>query len=92
MPAAEQADTVMGYPQRPEIILRPQPSDSGLDPLNFSKWRKEIMFLIFFVGSICTGVIGPILVPAFGTVAQDLGVTVPRVAQLNGIRKSSPSS
>lgn len=45
------------HPKFKHIILRPQPSNSGLDPLNWSRWRKELLFLIFLIGSTCTLVI-----------------------------------
>ncbi|GAA5859514.1 hypothetical protein JCM8547_006858 [Rhodosporidiobolus lusitaniae] len=73
------------HPRHADLILRPQPSSSLRDPLNWSRARKEASFFVLMVGSILTGVIGPILVPAFSDVAADLGVPVAKVAQLNGI-------
>ncbi|KAM0747942.1 MFS general substrate transporter [Meredithblackwellia eburnea MCA 4105] len=81
----EEAIALKRHPKNHHIILRPQPTDSPLDPLNWSTLRKEAMFWTLLVGSVCTGVIGPIIVPAFPTVAAAFNEPVAKIAQLNGV-------
>jgi hypothetical protein len=63
----------------------PRPSQSPLDPLNWSKVRKELLFATINLGSSVTGSIGPVLVPGFTIVAQDLNVSVGSMTLLNGL-------
>jgi len=67
------------------IIRVPQPSQSALDPLNWSKIRKELLFATILLGSSVTGSIGPVLVPGFTVVAQELNVDVGSMTLLNGL-------
>ncbi|GAA6012303.1 hypothetical protein JCM10207_002795 [Rhodosporidiobolus poonsookiae] len=73
------------HPRNHQIILRPQPSDSPRDPLNWSTLRKETLFVVILMLSLLTGVIGPIFVPAIGTLSEQFDVPVAKIAQLNGI-------
>ncbi len=66
------------------IILQPQPSSSSLDPLNFSRIRKELLFATIIFGACLTGVIGPLLVPGFGIIATVFEITLTKVTLLNG--------
>lgn len=66
------------------LVLSPRPSSSPDDPLNWSRWRKELLFFTILLGSSICGVIGPLLVPAFEIIAQDLGVLLSQVLLLNG--------
>lgn len=50
----EAAGRLKRHPTKVHIILRPQPTDSALDPLNWSRVRKEALFFVFLVGSVCT--------------------------------------
>ncbi|KAJ5770826.1 uncharacterized protein N7511_002877 [Penicillium nucicola] len=62
----------------------PRPSSSHLDPLNWSRPRKELLFATIILGSCFTGSLGPVLVPGFGIVARDLDVSLTNVTLLNG--------
>lgn len=66
------------------LVLSPRPSSSPKDPLNWSRWRKELLFATILLGSSICGVIGPLLVPAFEIVSEDLGVPLSQVLLLNG--------
>ena len=46
-----------------QTILAPQPSDSPNDPLNWPKWKKDFVFFILLVGTICSTIHGPLLSP-----------------------------
>lgn len=67
-----------------DIILVPEPSKSPKDPLNFSRLRKELYFLVLLVGACAAGVMGPVLVPGFGVIVTVFNVTLTDVALLNG--------
>lgn len=65
-------------------ILVPQPSSSPEDPLNMSRLRKELYFLTIIFGACVTGVLGPVIVPAFGIVAQTFHTSLTHITLLNG--------
>ncbi|KAJ5660989.1 uncharacterized protein N7484_000361 [Penicillium longicatenatum] len=67
------------------VIRVPQPSQSPLDPLNWSRIRKELLFATILLGSSVTGSIGLVLVPGFTVVAQELNVEVGNMTLLNGL-------
>lgn len=67
-----------------DLVLIPQPSRSPLDPLNWSRVRKEMLFATIIFGSCVTGSLGPVLVPGFSVVADDLDVSLTSVTLLNG--------
>lgn len=66
------------------IVLSPRPSDSPSDPLNWSRARKELAFLVILLGACGTGVIGPLLVPGFQIIAVKFQITLSGVTLLNG--------
>ena len=66
-----------------DIVLVPQPSSSPNDPLNWSHFRKEMLFAAIVFGSILTGVIGPVLAPGFTIVAGDFGVGLTQISLLS---------
>lgn len=65
------------------VILVPQPSNSPYDPLDWSRLRKEMIFVTIVFGSILTGVIGPVLVPGFTIVAGEFGVGLTQISLLS---------
>lgn len=67
------------------VILVPQPSNSPNDPLNWSRVRKELLFFTVVLGCCALGVIGPVLSPAFVTIAEVFDVTLSRAVLLNGV-------
>ncbi|KEF62286.1 uncharacterized protein A1O9_00258 [Exophiala aquamarina CBS 119918] len=67
-----------------KINLSPLPSSSPRDPLNWSKVRKELFFLVIIFGSCLNGVLGPVLVPAFGIIQTSLDISLTKVSLLNG--------
>ncbi|GMF68596.1 unnamed protein product [Aspergillus oryzae] len=52
------------------------PSVSSTDPLTWSHLRKELLFATIIFGSCATGSLGPLLVPAFVSLAADLQVSL----------------
>jgi Major Facilitator Superfamily len=66
-----------------KTVLAPQPSDSPNDPLNWSTWRKDFVFIILLVSAICSGVHGPMVAPITLTLASDFNVSINDVAQLS---------
>lgn len=66
------------------LCLVPQPSDDPKDPLNWSRWKKELTYATILVGAIGAGVVGPILVPAFSLIVVKLQITLTQVSLLNG--------
>ncbi|RDW81265.1 uncharacterized protein DSM5745_04822 [Aspergillus mulundensis] len=61
-----------------------QPSKSPLDPINWSRTRKELLFATIVLGSCATGSLGPLLVPGFAVMAAELTVDLTSVTLLNG--------
>ncbi|KAF7532286.1 hypothetical protein G7054_g8116 [Neopestalotiopsis clavispora] len=54
------------------------------NPLNMSRFRRELYFLTLIYGASVTGVVGPVLVPGFSLVAASLQVGLTQVTLLNG--------
>jgi hypothetical protein len=67
-----------------EVILVPTPSDSPLDPLNWPRYKKELLFGTIVFGACAAGSLGPVLVPGFTTVAEILDVQLTDMTLLNG--------
>ncbi|KAJ5338205.1 hypothetical protein N7452_004933 [Penicillium brevicompactum] len=59
-------------------------STPSTDPLTWSRLRKELLFATIIFGSCATGSLGPLLVPAFLSVAADLQVSLTNITLLNG--------
>ncbi|KAK6222289.1 hypothetical protein LQW54_000989 [Pestalotiopsis sp. IQ-011] len=64
--------------------LVPEDTNSQMDTLTLSPMRKELYFLTLIYGASVTGVVGPLLVPAFSIVAASFDVELTQVALLNG--------
>ncbi|KAK3995171.1 major facilitator superfamily domain-containing protein [Cladorrhinum sp. PSN332] len=64
-----------------DVILVPQPSDSPNDPLNWPQWRKELILLITSLSAAIVGAYGPMLSPGFVTIASDLDISLPTLAE-----------
>ncbi|KAF7622961.1 putative MFS transporter [Aspergillus flavus] len=60
------------------------PPVSSTDPLTWSHLRKELLFATIIFGSCATGSLGPLLVPAFVSLAADLQVSLTSITLLNG--------
>jgi hypothetical protein len=69
---------------QPDLVLSPCPSTSPRDPLNWSRARRELAFLVIILGACGAGVIGPLLVPGFGIIAVAFEITLTQVTLLNG--------
>jgi len=67
-----------------KINLSPLPSKSPRDPLNWSRALKELFFLVIIFGACLCGVLGPVLVPAFGLIVTSLDISLTKVSLLNG--------
>jgi hypothetical protein len=72
-----------GSDKTAQIVLVPQPSTSPNNPLNWSRVRKEMLFVTIVFGTILTGVIGPVLVPGFTTVAAHFEVGLTQISLLS---------
>ncbi len=66
------------------IILVPEPSNSPDDPLNFSRLKKEITFLILIFGTCATATIGPLFIPGFVVLSKYFHEPVHKISLLNG--------
>lgn len=67
-----------------QLILVPKPSESPLDPLNWPRYKKELLFATIVFGACAAGSLGPVLVPGFTEVAILLDVHLADMALLNG--------
>ncbi|KAG4443682.1 hypothetical protein IFR05_000868 [Cadophora sp. M221] len=67
-----------------QVILIPSPSSSPYDPLNWSRVKKELVFLTILLGAAGTAVAGPCTVPAFGILAATFNTSLTNIALLNG--------
>ncbi|KZO96086.1 MFS general substrate transporter [Calocera viscosa TUFC12733] len=82
---AQSSKLKMGTGRNSHIILIPQPSDDPNDPLNWPRWKKELLFwpMIFATGLV--GAIGPLLTPGFVQIAEQFDVSVDRISSsVNG--------
>ncbi|KAH7033733.1 MFS transporter [Microdochium trichocladiopsis] len=84
-PGTGQLETVQADAAEATVVLLPAPTLSSSDPLNMPPLRKNLFFLTLVYGACVTGVIGPLLVPAFSIAAADLGVGLPEMALSNGV-------
>ncbi|KAK4937423.1 hypothetical protein LTR10_021960 [Elasticomyces elasticus] len=66
-----------------KIVLAPQPSDSPNDILNLPLWRRDLMYWIIIIGTVFSGVHGPILSPITLELAAQWDKTVNDIAQLS---------
>ncbi|KAL4908877.1 hypothetical protein BDW74DRAFT_165598 [Aspergillus multicolor] len=80
----EPADSLPSKEQIHPTTTVPGPSDSPLDPLNWSRTRKELLFATIVLGSCATGSLGPLLVPGFAVMAAELNIDLTSVTLLNG--------
>ncbi|KAJ8296692.1 putative MFS-type transporter [Rhodotorula toruloides] len=72
-------------PGRPDLILVPTPSDDPLDPLKWSRFRKEAAYAVLLLGTCLAGTCGPLVAPAFVEMSQQLGRPLSQIATgLNG--------
>ncbi|OCF54329.1 hypothetical protein L486_08243 [Kwoniella mangroviensis CBS 10435] len=73
------------HPKHHDVILQPQPSDDPNDPLNWSRLRKEMLFISIMLCTSAVAVIGPIFIPAFSSMAAEFDRDLTAIANLNGI-------
>lgn len=66
-----------------KIILAPQPSDSVNDPLNWSVWKKDFVFFVLLVGTICSTIHGPLLSPVTVELSVEFNRSINDIAQLS---------
>jgi MFS family permease len=66
-----------------KTILAPQPSDSPNDPLNWPRWKKDFVFTILLIGTICSTIHGPLLSPVTVALSIEFGRTINDIAQLS---------
>ncbi|BGO98256.1 hypothetical protein RTG_00781 [Rhodotorula toruloides ATCC 204091] len=72
-------------PGRPDLILVPTPSDDPLDPLNWSRFRKEAAYAVLLLGTCLAGTCGPLVAPAFVEMSHQLERPLSQIATgLNG--------
>ncbi|KAI5118960.1 hypothetical protein M0805_009371 [Coniferiporia weirii] len=65
------------------VILIPQPSDDGKDPLNWPRWKKECHYWSLCLAAGLAGAIGHLLNVGFKDIAAEWGVSVDTVAATN---------
>lgn len=66
-----------------QVILVPSPSDSLFGPLNWPRYRKELLFAVLLFGSCATGSLGPLLVSGFADLAKHFDLDLTNIALLN---------
>ena len=66
-----------------KIVLAPQPSDSPDDILNLPLWRRDLMYWVIILGTVFSGIHGPILTPITLDLAAQWGKSVNDIAQLS---------
>lgn len=66
-----------------KIVLAPQPSDSPDDILNLPLWRRDLMYWIIILGTVFSGIHGPILSPITLDLAAQWDKSVNDIAQLS---------
>ncbi|UZJ53797.1 hypothetical protein CBS101457_003117 [Exobasidium rhododendri] len=71
-------------PKNSEVVLQPQPSDLPEDPLNWSKFRKEVIYATLLWGAIVAGVSGPTLGPALASLSVSLRISITAAIGLTG--------
>ncbi|KAG7571347.1 hypothetical protein FFLO_00699 [Filobasidium floriforme] len=80
----EQALGLKRHAQDASLILQPQPSEHRDDPLNWSRFRKEVAYASLLLGAIAVGVVGPVLTPDFGNILTEYHVSLTKVIAING--------
>ena len=68
-----------------KIVLEPQPDESPNDPLNWKVWKRDAALLSLGFYCMVGGGMTPILAAGFNNVAEEYGVSVPRVALTTGL-------
>lgn len=68
-----------------KIVLEPQPDESPNDPLNWKMWRRDAALLSLGFYCMVGGGMTPILAAGFNEVADDFGISEPRVALTTGL-------
>ncbi|KAJ5677046.1 uncharacterized protein N7477_002679 [Penicillium maclennaniae] len=67
------------------IILVPQPSDDLNDPLNWSRWTRDLVFLFYaYCAILCIGGIGPVLSSLALDLIKEFNITFTDVSLLTG--------
>ncbi|GAB7340414.1 hypothetical protein MBLNU457_6848t1 [Dothideomycetes sp. NU457] len=67
------------------IVLSPQPSEDPNDPLNWSKWKKELCLGILLLGGMLnTGTNGPLINASFVEIAQEVNRPLTDVVLASG--------
>lgn len=83
-PASGKPQDVASVVQIGDLVQITEANCSQTDPMNWSRFRKEMAFAAIIFGSCACGAIGPLLVPGFTIIAEDFGVTLTQVTLLNG--------
>ncbi|KAM6529307.1 hypothetical protein FALCPG4_007448 [Fusarium falciforme] len=74
-----------GTGKHSHIILAPQPSEDPNDPLNWSRFKKDTLFVIVWFGMLLhVGVNGTLLNAGIVQISQDLNTTTGKVADIIG--------
>lgn len=56
-------------------MLVPQPSDSPRDPLNWPRWKKDLLLLIISLDTAVVGAWGPMISPGFADMAKQFNMS-----------------
>jgi hypothetical protein len=74
-----------GTHKNAHIVLAPQPSDDPNDPLNWGRWKKEIVFYVFKFGVILNAAtIGPLLNPSIVVLATEFHRSITDIVVTGG--------
>lgn len=58
-----------------DIVLVPQPSDSPRDPLNWPRWKKDLLLLIISLDTAVVGAWGPMISPGYVEMAEQFDIS-----------------
>ncbi|KAJ9612753.1 hypothetical protein H2204_014922 [Knufia peltigerae] len=81
--ASAENTTHLKHSKDGKIVLAPQPSDSPNDILNLPLWRRDLMYWVIIIGTVFSGIHGPILTPITLELAAKWDKTVNDIAQLS---------
>jgi hypothetical protein len=74
-----------GTGKHAHIVLAPQPSEDPNDPLNWSAWKKEVVFMTLnYAAVLCASVVSPMLNPATVVLAEYFDRSITDIVVISG--------
>ena len=78
-------DLKHGTGSNANIVLAPQPSEDPNDPLNWSRWKKEVVFMTLnYAAVLCASVVAPLLNPATVVLAGVFDTSITAIVVISG--------